>query len=224
MARQRKFDVVGFCVLALTASLGGGIVRDTMLQQGPPAAIQNPVYLAVAIAGGLIAWLTNLDGKWWEIIRVHGDAVVLGVWAVTGSMKAMSYGMPWESAILMGVITAVGGGMIRDIIIGQIPAVFGGNTLYAIPALLSSVIMVAFFSAGHSAWGMIIAAVMGAALASVSALRGWHLGEALETSPVHLLSSLQLKRALRRAERRGFQRGKQVQQIIDEQNSLDDNM
>ena len=142
IARQRNFDIIGFAFLALFSALGGGMLRDTLMQRGTPAAIAEPMYMGMAILGGLLAMVIHLKGRAWELFRVHGDAIILGVWAVTGTTKALTYGMPWASAMFMGMLTAVGGGMIRDIATGSIPSIFGGNTLYATPAIFSSAIMV----------------------------------------------------------------------------------
>ena len=131
IARQRNFDIIGFAFLALFSALGGGMLRDTLMQRGTPAAIAEPMYMGMAILGGLLAMVIHLKGRAWELFRVHGDAIILGVWAVTGTTKALTYGMPWASAMFMGMLTAVGGGMIRDIATGSIPSIFGGNTLYA---------------------------------------------------------------------------------------------
>lgn len=80
----------------------------------------------------------SLEREQWNKLLKIGDGIVLGVWAVTGTIKALNAGLLWPSAMLLGMITAVGDGMIRDITIGVVPAIFGGNTLYATSALLGS--------------------------------------------------------------------------------------
>ncbi|MDU0479246.1 trimeric intracellular cation channel family protein [Staphylococcus chromogenes] len=207
IARQRRFDIVGFSILAVSAALGGGMIRDTLLQRGTPAAIQEPIYLGMAIVGGLIAWVTNLDGRWWDLFKVHGDSIVLGVWAVTGSMKAMTLNVHPVPAVLMGVITAIGGGMVRDVLTGSIPVVFGGNTLYAVPAFLSACVMVVAYLEGQVALGMIVAAVLGSGIAIAAYWRGWSLNNDPQWAPVNMTTA-QLRRALRRAEKRGEAAGK----------------
>ena len=134
----------------------------------------------MAILGGLLAMVIHLKGRAWELFRVHGDAIILGVWAVTGTTKALTYGMPWASAMFMGMLTAVGGGMIRDIATGSIPSIFGGNTLYATPAIFSSAIMVGFHAIGHDAVGMIAATTLGAGFAILAYWRGWVLPTVIE--------------------------------------------
>ena len=180
IARQRNFDIIGFAFLALFSALGGGMLRDTLMQRGTPAAIAEPMYMGMAILGGLLAMVIHLKGRAWELFRVHGDAIILGVWAVTGTTKALTYGMPWASAMFMGMLTAVGGGMIRDIATGSIPSIFGGNTLYATPAIFSSAIMVGFHAAGHDAVGMVAATTLGAGFAILAYWRGWGLPTVIE--------------------------------------------
>ena len=180
IARQRNFDIIGFAFLALFSALGGGMLRDTLMQRGTPAAIAEPMYMGMAILGGLLAMVIHLKGRAWELFRVHGDAIILGVWAVTGTTKALTYGMPWASAMFMGMLTAVGGGMIRDIATGSIPSIFGGNTLYATPAIFSSAIMVGFHAAAHDAVGMIAATTLGAGFAILAYWRGWVLPTGIE--------------------------------------------
>ena len=180
IARQRNFDIIGFAFLALFSALGGGMLRDTLMQRGTPAAIAEPMYMGMAILGGLLAMVIHLKGRAWELFRVHGDAIILGVWAVTGTTKALTYGMPWASAMFMGMLTAVGGGMIRDIATGSIPSIFGGNTLYATPAIFSSAIMVGFHAAGHDAVGMIAATTLGAGFAILAYWRGGVLPAVIE--------------------------------------------
>lgn len=185
IARHRQFDLVGFTFLALFTALGGGMVRDSLMQTGTAAAIEQPAYLILAVTGAVISLLIYLKGKPWELFKVHADAVVMGVWAVTGATKALNYGMPVQSAVFLGVLTAVGGGMIRDVAIGEIPSIFGGGTLYAVPATVSATTMVVFHSFDAFALGMIIAPFLGAGLAIASYWRGWILIHDTEWAPVN---------------------------------------
>ncbi|AZA14028.1 hypothetical protein CCHOA_08185 [Corynebacterium choanae] len=213
IARQRNFDIIGFAFLAIFSALAGGMLRDTLMQRGTAAAIAQPSYMGFAIAGALVALVIHLQGRAWELFRVHGDAIILGVWATTGSIKALSYNMPAASAIFMGVLTAVGGGMIRDIAIGTTPAVFGGNTLYATPAIAAASTMVAFHQVDLDAAGMICGTVVGAGFAIIAYWRGWVLPVHSDFAPVNMTAS-QLKRLLRQAEsagrRDGMKQGRRI--------------
>ncbi|WP_341394274.1 trimeric intracellular cation channel family protein [Arthrobacter sp. G119Y2] len=175
VARQLRMDPVGFLVLALTSALGGGVLRDTLLQVGTPVALTNPAYLLAAIAGAFIAYLIELKGKWANRFLIVIDALALGCWAATGTSKALTVGLEWLPAILLGVATAVGGGMIRDIVVGRVPAIFGGNTLYATGALVAAVEMAILYRLGMPNVGMAVAIVTAAVLCTVARRRGWRL-------------------------------------------------
>lgn len=175
LARLKHFDAVGFSVLAVISALGGGMVRDVMLQQGPPVALTDPLYLVTALAGAGIAMLWKLDSRPWRIAVVIADGTVLGCWAATGALKTLSAGLGVMPALLLGIMTAVGGGMIRDVAAGNVPQVFGGNNLYATPALVSAAIMVGFSRAGMDLLGMLVATVVGSGFTVVAHRRGWQL-------------------------------------------------
>ena len=200
IARRRRFDAIGFGILAILSGLGGGLVRDTFLQKGLPAALAEPIYLGVAIAGAGVAMLVTLERRLWEQVLRIGDGIVLGVWAVTGTIKALSLGLTWPSALLLGMITAVGGGMIRDVTIGVVPAVFGGNTLYATCALLGSGMMIAFHSIGLDSIGMVVSAAAASLLSIVAYYRGWALPSNPDWAPVTMTAG-QLRRIMANAQR-----------------------
>ena len=175
VARQLRFDLVGFTVLAVVSGLGGGMLRDILLQSGFPVALTNSAYLTAAITGAVIAFLLQLRGKWTNRVLIVADALSLGCWAATGTAKALGVGLSWLPAIMIGVITAVGGGMIRDIAVGRVPMVFGGNTLYATGALIGSVEMAVLFRLDLPNWGMAAAILTAATITVVSRRRGWRL-------------------------------------------------
>ncbi|MGO3795505.1 MAG: trimeric intracellular cation channel family protein [Pauljensenia sp.] len=175
LARIKRFDAVGFSVLAVISALGGGMVRDVLLQMGPPVALTDPWYLATALVGAGIAMLWKLDSRPWRVTLVIADGTVLGCWAATGALKTLSAGFGIMPALLLGIMTAVGGGMIRDVAAGNVPQVFGGNNLYATPALVSAAIMVAFSQVGLDMVGMLAATVVGSGFTVVAHRRRWQL-------------------------------------------------
>ncbi|MEJ4112789.1 trimeric intracellular cation channel family protein [Corynebacterium kroppenstedtii] len=195
IARRRQFDAIGFGLLAILSGLGGGLLRDTLLQKGLPAALKEPMYLGVALAGGLVAMTVSLEREQWNKILKIGDGIVLGVWSVTGTIKALDAGLMWPSAILLGMITAVGGGMIRDVTIGVVPAIFGGNTLYATSALLGSGVMVLFNGLGLQTVGMVVSASCASMLSIVAYFRGWGLPNNPDWAPVTMTAG-QLRRLM----------------------------
>ncbi len=195
LARQKRFDAVGFAVLAIMSALAGGMVRDTLLQAGPPVALTDPFYLGTALIGAAIAMLWKFDSRAWVIALVIADGTVLGTWAATGAQKTLAAGFGIAPAIMLGMITAVGGGMIRDISAGNVPQVFGGNNLYATPAIVSATIMVVFYQAGWATIGMLVATIVGSAFTGLSHMRGWQLPQHDEWTLT--LTAAQIKRLLR---------------------------
>jgi uncharacterized membrane protein YeiH len=175
VARQFRMDPVGFVVLAIASGLGGGMLRDTLLQVGFPVALTDPAYLGTAIAGAMIAFFLRLQGRWTNRVLVLADALAMGCWAATGTGKALDVGLTWLPAVMIGVITAVGGGMIRDIAVGRVPMIFGGNTLYATGAVIGSAEMAVLHGIGRPNWGMATAIVTAATITVVARRRGWRL-------------------------------------------------
>ena len=178
LARTKHFDAVGFVILAIMSARGGGIVRDVMLQHGPPVALTDPLNISTALVGAGIAFFWKLSSRFWRIALIIADGTVLGCWAATGAMKTLALGFGVMPALLLGITTAVGGGMIRDVTAGNVPMVFGGNNLYATPALVSAAIMVLLYTLGSPTWGMILATVVGSSFTVVAHWRKWQL-------PVH---------------------------------------
>lgn len=178
IARQRRFDLVGFAILAIVSGLGGGMLRDTLLQAGPPVALTDPYYLGTALVGAVVAFFVPLGGRWWSRFFLVADGVALGCWAATGAAKALAAGLGVLPAVLLGVTTAVGGGMIRDVVVGQVPTIFGGNTLYATSAVFASLAMIALYSEGQETAGMVTGIVVGAGLSILAHWRRWTLPDA----------------------------------------------
>jgi uncharacterized membrane protein YeiH len=140
--RATRLDIVGVVTLAMITALGGGILRDLVIGAVPPATFDDWRYLAVATAGGLVAFvLAGLPDRLNLPINLL-DAAGLSLFAVTGASKALDFGLGPGQAIILGAVTAVGGGTVRDVLIGRIPAVLHSG-LYAIPALIGAAITVA---------------------------------------------------------------------------------
>ncbi|MFC4903043.1 trimeric intracellular cation channel family protein [Kocuria oceani] len=175
VARQLRMDPVGFVFLAVLSALGGGLLRDTLLQVGFPVALTNPAYLGTAIAGAAIAFFLQLRGTWTHRVLIVADALAVGCWAATGTAKALDVGLSWLPAVMIGVITAVGGGMIRDIAVGRVPMIFGGNTLYATGAVIASAEMAVLHALGRPTWGMAAAILTAATVTVLARRRGWRL-------------------------------------------------
>jgi uncharacterized membrane protein YeiH len=145
--RAARLDIVGVVTLAMVSGLGGGIIRDILLGALPPATFSDWRYLAVAAAGGLAAFaLSGQLARLATLITVL-DAAGLGLFAVTGASKALGLGLGAAPAVILGAITGVGGGTLRDVLLRQIPSVLQRG-LYAIPALSAAAITVTAIRAG----------------------------------------------------------------------------
>ena len=147
-----------------------------MIQNGPPFALTDPYYIWMACLGAAIAWFFKFEGKWSHRFLVVADAIVLGIWSATGAAKALENHLGFIPALLLGCMTAVGGSMIRDVAVGETPAVFGGNKLYAIPALIAAGTQVVAVKAGVAdAHAMLVSTVVGAGLCVLAYWRSWQL-------------------------------------------------
>lgn len=181
LARERRFDAVGFATLAVISALGGGMTRDVLLQQ-VPVAFTDPFYLGGALLGATVAFFWRLESKWTNRMITVADALCLGCWAATGAQKTLALGLGVLPAMMMGLTTAVGGSIIRDVMVGKIPKIFGGANLYATPAATSAVIMVVFFKLNMPVLGMALSIIAALIFVLLAQWRGWVLPEALDLS------------------------------------------
>lgn len=141
LRRERKspYDVIGLLGLGLLSGVGGGVVRDVLLGDGPPLALQHPSYLAYALCGAATAILFghNVGPRMLATMNVV-DALALGLFTVAGSTRAMSFGLGFLPCLVLGVTTAVGGGALRDLFSGRAPATFKEGELYALVATVAA--------------------------------------------------------------------------------------
>jgi uncharacterized membrane protein YeiH len=166
--RVARLDIVGVVTLGMITALGGGILRDVLLGALPPATFNDWRYLAVAAAGGLIAFAASRQLERLAMPITVLDALGLSLFAVTGAGRAIDLGAGVGQAILLGALTAVGGGTIRDVLVRRVPTVLSSE-LYAIPALLGAAVVVVPDRLGVGGLGWALA---GAALALTVRLVG----------------------------------------------------
>ncbi|NUS02835.1 MAG: trimeric intracellular cation channel family protein [Nonomuraea sp.] len=170
MGVRKRLDVVGMGVLAEMTALGGGVARDLILNVRP-AAFQSLGYVLVPLAATAIVffWHPHVARVMPAILVL--DAAGLGLFSAVGTEKALEYGLSPLHAALLGVVTAVGGGMIRDVLAGEIPTLLYDRQLYAVPALLGSAVMAGVYSAGLHGWPATLAAAMLAFGLRITAMR-----------------------------------------------------
>jgi uncharacterized membrane protein YeiH len=195
IARAEKLDPIGLVALAVLSGLGGGLIRDTLLQHGTPVALTDYAYLVTALAGAQLAILFRLESRLWRSTYQILDALAVGCWAVAGAEKTLAVGLAWLPALLLGTITAVGGGALRDVALRRVPAIFGGNTLYATCALAASGVMVVSHFDNQPTVGMPIAALAGTGLCLVARWRRWVLPAADAWSPAEVMDTARRRKS-----------------------------
>ena len=139
-AVRARLDLFGIVVLAAVVGLAGGITRDLLIGV-PPATFRDWRYLAAAGAAGLVCFFARPALERFLRSVLVLDAVGLGLFCVTGATKALDFGVGPLPAILLGAITGIGGGILRDVLLREVPTVLR-HDLYAIPALLGAAVLV----------------------------------------------------------------------------------
>ncbi|PZG96393.1 hypothetical protein C1I97_26250 [Streptomyces sp. NTH33] len=175
LARERNFDLFGYLAIGVVSGLGGGVIRDVLLQHGTPVALTDYVYLPTALAGTLLAFLFDVGKQTSSRSFTLLDAAVLSFWAVAGAQKTLGAGLGWLPAVLLGMITAVGGGAVRDLLLGGTPGIFSGNPLYASVALLVSAILVICAELKFSTLGIVAGIAVGTVLRLTALHKSWVL-------------------------------------------------
>lgn len=138
---RRRLDIFGVLVLSFAASTFGGITRDLLIGAVPPAALEDWRYLAVSLAAGLLSFFWSpLIEKFRNPVRML-DAMGLALFAVAGTEKALAFGLSPVMAALLGMLTGIGGGVARDVLLAEIPAVLRSD-LYAVAALAGAAVVV----------------------------------------------------------------------------------
>ncbi|MFD2025195.1 trimeric intracellular cation channel family protein [Promicromonospora aerolata] len=138
LAVRRHFDVVGSLLLGTCVGLGGGILRDVLLATGVPRAFDSPVYLVPPVLAAVIVYFFAHAVQRFHDLLITFDAGGMALFSVTGTLVALDAGMNPTAAAILGVVTAVGGGVIRDVVANDVPQIFRARGLYAIPALLGA--------------------------------------------------------------------------------------
>ena len=174
-AVKHRLDLFGVLVLSFAAGDSGGIARDVMIGAVPPAAISDWRYIAVSILAGLITFF------WYRIINrlsspvLVFDAAGLSLFAVSGAGKALAFHAGPVAATLLGMLTGIGGGMVRDVLVREIPTVLR-TELYAVAALIgAAVVVIGRMLHLPSAAAAVAGAVLCFGLRFMAMRRGWQL-------------------------------------------------
>lgn len=170
-ARENKLDLVGAIGLAVLVSLGGGLIRDVILQEGNVYILRQPLALPVAIATAAAVFTFPVMVKKPDRLVAILDIFSVGLFAVMGADKTMLYGYPAITCVMMGFFTAVGGGLLRDVCLARVPYIFQRSNLYAIAAIAGALTYIVLVQC-LDIWN-IAAAVIGVAV--TMAVRWWSI-------------------------------------------------
>lgn len=174
-----SFDLLGILVLSFSVGLGGGVFRDLLIGAVPPLAISDVRYPATTFAAGFFVFATHGIFTLPKDVLLVLDAAGLGLFAVSGAGKALSYGIRPPLAVLMGTIGAVGGGVVRDVLLARTPLLFQSD-IYAVAAMLGASLMLVTQRFGlRRPWPPILGALACFALRMVAVSRGWNLPKTL---------------------------------------------
>jgi uncharacterized membrane protein YeiH len=172
---KHRLDLFGVIVLSFAAGNAGGIARDLLIGAVPPAAISDWRYLAVSLLAGIVTfWRPSAVDRLRSPVLLF-DAAGLGLFAVAGTEKALAFGLNSVTAALFGMVTGIGGGMTRDVLLAEIPIVLRAD-LYALAALAGAVVVVigAAFRLPSTA-ATIAGTLLCFGLRFMAIRRGWHL-------------------------------------------------
>ncbi|OKH84206.1 trimeric intracellular cation channel family protein [Mycolicibacterium sp.] len=184
VAIRKGFDLFGIAALGVMTGVGGGVVRDIFLNVSPPTSIQHWPNVTVALAATAVATLTARLFIRMRRIVLSLDAVGMGFFATSGAAIAVDHGASWFAAVLIGMTTAIGGGIIRDVLAREVPLLLGPDDLYAVPAMLGATTYAVIDYLGPQWVGLVVGTVL-ATLLRVAGLRfGWHL----PTGPADLIA------------------------------------
>ncbi len=143
---RARLDLLGVIVLAFVVALAGGIIRDLLIGI-PPATFRDGRYLAAAAAAGVLSFTARPALDRVDHALTVFDAIGLGLFCVTGASAALAHHLGPVQSIILGAVTGVGGGMVRDLLLRQVPNILRAD-LYAVPALLGATVLVVAHQAG----------------------------------------------------------------------------
>ncbi|MBC7549852.1 MAG: TRIC cation channel family protein [Cellulomonas sp.] len=139
-AVRKQFDIFGVLVLAWAAGLGGGMLRDVLIGATPPVGISDWRFISVACLAGVVMYFFNPRLARARRMILVLDAGALALYAVSGTLKALELGLNGVAAVCAGIITGIGGGVLRDLLVGEVPVVLHERQLYAVPAVVGAVL------------------------------------------------------------------------------------
>ncbi len=183
---KKKMDIFGSAILALTTGVGGGVIRDLVLGNTPPATFRDPVYALVALCTGLLTFMPAVHrlfeqhAKLYDMLMTITDSLGLGVFTVVGVQTAYGISAEYRMFLLVfvGTITGVGGGILRDLLAGDVPYIFAKHHFYACACVLGAFLTSLLWPIAGDFWAMLIGSVFIFILRMLAAVFHWKLPDA----------------------------------------------
>lgn len=181
---REGFDLFGISTLAVLTGVGGGVLRDLLLDLDPPASLQHWQEITICLAMSLTTTVfTRTVIKLNRLVLVL-DAVGMGFFATSGAAISIDHGASWFAAIVLGVLSAVAGSVMRDVVARQVPMVMGPDDMYAVPAMLGAVIYVAVDHFGSQTLAVMVGSLVATLLRLAAITFHWRL----PTAPRELIN------------------------------------
>ena len=174
LAARKQFDIIGSLLLASLVGLGGGVIRDIIINTGPPAAFSTPVYLLPPLLAVVLVYFLFSSVQRFTSLLTLFDAGGLALFCITGTLKALTAGLNPVAAVVIAVTTAVGGGLLRDITANEVPQLFDARDLYALPAFSGAALTAALWHFdSFNVWTAFLVAALVFAFRVTAWRRGW---------------------------------------------------
>ena len=185
LAIRKDFDIVGIVLLAGITALGGGVVRDVLIGATPPVAFTHLGYFLMPVGAAAVAFFAHRVVERLTTAVLVFDAAGLGVFCVLGTLKALDHGLRPLPAAALGVVTGVGGGLLRDVLAREIPALVRPDTeLYAVPAVAGTLAVAALWELDlRGPWTAAGAVAFIFAFRLLAMARHWHAPRAWRRRP-----------------------------------------
>lgn len=172
---RKQMDLLGVVMLGIVTATGGGVLRDVLMHDLPPFCFKNELYLYLAVGTSLIVFITPRRFERQRNLLLMLDALGLGTFAVIGTTKALTYHLGFMGAIIMGVMTATCGGLVRDVLCNDIPLILQ-REIYATACIIGcTVLYIMNLYSLPQTLSLTISAALVIAIRSAAILRGWHL-------------------------------------------------
>ncbi|WKG03269.1 trimeric intracellular cation channel family protein [Mycolicibacterium sp. HK-90] len=175
VAIRKGFDLFGIAALGVLTAVSGGVLRDLFLNVSPPASIQHWPNVTVALIATAVATVTARHFIRMRRIVLTLDAVGMGFFATSGAAFAVDHGASWFAAVLIGMTTAIGGGIVRDVLVREIPLLMRPDDLYAVPAMIGATTYAAIDYFGPQWIGLAVGTVLATTLRLAALWFRWRL-------------------------------------------------